>query len=498
MSADSTIMHLCFLERSFLRRVVLVGASAGACVTALAQQESHGPHGADVRTPRVMWHVGLRAPSFGGASTADADGDGVLEIAFATYFGDSAVHVLNGEDGTHLWKYQGGGESTIGECFDASCKFADLDGDGALELVVPVSNTSLVLAFDAKTGEQQWKYEAGYGECIDTPPTIVDVTGDEFPEISVGTFKGNVHVIDGRTGERVHRIHLAPGAVQSGPTILELNNDGALEIVAANFKGDHAVHAIRLAPNAPIEINTLPDSESNENNEGDSRELWTIQTGSHIYHGCSFGDLDGDGVIDLTTSSYDGCVYAARGSDGELLWKTQLGERYIMSPTAIADLDGDDKPEVITATHRLNVLNGAEGSIRYSRQYKAMDSGHGTTRGVAVADMDGDGSPDIVFAGAGGILRVVRGHDGELLYEFNPRTVNHRPNLKGDNAPIIADFNNDGKLDVFYVVGFADPSNDRSDGHAICLTGFEGPAGEGKDWRMFRHDHMNSGNTAHH
>ena len=86
---------------------------------------------------RTLWSVPLRSTSFGGGAVApDVDGnERQLEVAFASYFGDSAVRVLNGEDGTELWKYQGGGPTTEGECFDASLRFTDLDGDGDLELM---------------------------------------------------------------------------------------------------------------------------------------------------------------------------------------------------------------------------------------------------------------------------------------------------------------------------------------------------------------------------
>src|SRR5438477_6003198 len=186
-----------------------------------------------IKTPSVLWKVSLKSNSFGGASVADVDDDGQLDLAFCTYFGDSAVHVVHGQDGSPIWIWQGGEE-----CLDASCKFADLNGDGKLELIAPVSNSNLVQAFDAATGTPIWKYEAGRGECIDTPPSIADVDGDGKPDVIVGTFKGNLHLIRGADGTRIRTIHVAPGAVQSEPVVMDLNGDGMVDFIAANFNGD--------------------------------------------------------------------------------------------------------------------------------------------------------------------------------------------------------------------------------------------------------------------
>lgn len=475
-----------------LQRIIKGGASCSlAAIMSIASAHAASPQDkpaeSKVRTPRVLWNVSLKAPSFGGAAVADVDGDGHLEVAFATYFGDSAVHVLRGKDGSHLWKYQGGGEKQDGECFDASLRFTDLTGDGTLELVVPVSNTSLVLAFDAATGKQLWKYEAGYGECIDTPPAIIDTDGDGQKDIVVGTFKGRLHVIRGNDGQGLRIIKVAPGAVQSCPVVMDLNGDGVLDFVAANFKGDHQIHAIsgKIDPanSASRADGTLVIDQPSE--------LWTVKTEDHIYHGCSFGDLDGDGKVDLVIASYDGKVYAMRSSDGSLLWKADPQERYIMAPTVIADLDGDAKPEVIVTSDKVTVLRGADGSIIYSKQFDPIGRSWGISRGVAVADMDNDGEVDLVFASGSGILRIIRGRDGEPLYEFDAQSIHEQPLHMGSHGPVVADLNGDGTLDVFYVVGGG--SESMRHGRAICLTGFEGDARKG-GWYMFRHDHTNSGN----
>ena len=67
---------------------------------------------------------------------------------------------------------------------------------------------------------------------------------------------------------------------------------------------------------------------------------------------------------------------------------------------AIADLNGDGKPDVVTANSRFEtgtvsvLLNRGDGSLQSSVDY-ATDQG---THSVAVADLTGDGTPDLATA----------------------------------------------------------------------------------------------------
>ena len=96
----------------------------GLIVAALAQTVPALPE------LKVLWTVPLKSHSFGGGAVADVNGDGFADVAFCTYFGDSRVMVLSGKDGSKIWEYSDGNH-----CYDASCKFADVNGDGTLELV---------------------------------------------------------------------------------------------------------------------------------------------------------------------------------------------------------------------------------------------------------------------------------------------------------------------------------------------------------------------------
>src|SRR5262245_66429877 len=95
-----------------------------ASQTAATSRNSHaGASRPTVRKPRLMWSVSIKSQSFGSAAVADLDGDGKIDVAFETYFGDSAVHALHGDTGKPQWTWKG-----KGECLDASARISDETG----------------------------------------------------------------------------------------------------------------------------------------------------------------------------------------------------------------------------------------------------------------------------------------------------------------------------------------------------------------------------------
>ena len=78
---------------------------------------------------------------------------------------------------------------------------------------------------------------------------------------------------------------------------------------------------------------------------------------------------------------------------------------------AVADLDGDGKPEIIWTDYRIVVLNGADGSDKW---IVANPGGGRGWPGVALADINHDGKPDIVSGHSDGWVSVYQANGTPL------------------------------------------------------------------------------------
>lgn len=412
---------------------------------------------ASAESPEILWWHDLDAPSFGSAATADIDSDGKLEIVFGTYFNDERIWALNAENGTVLWSYVTGG------CNDASPVIADVDSDDSLEVIVPSSSECVVFCFKGHSGEIEWSASTG-SNCIDSPPAVGDVDNDGKPEIILGTFYGYVYCLNGEDGSLCWRENLGTNSyIQSGPNILDLDDNNQLDVVVAQFSGDHRVCALR----------------------GDDHSiLWSSDSPQDwMYHGGSFADIDEDGKPEIAIGSYDGSLYLLNGENGGLEWSYPTSA-YVASPASIADLNNDQHLEIVIASYNTVIAVTHTGDLLWD-----YPTGGSVFRGVAISDIDGDGILDVAFGSDDGVLRVVRGTDGELVWSYDLE-AHYGRTFGMDHAPVIGDFDGDGKLDIFMVGGYGTSTEpDDNHGRAYALRAGDGV---GPGWPMFRYDIVHS------
>lgn len=379
-----------------------------------------------------------------GAAIGDVNGDEELDLVTSNREVGSVFVLLGNADGT----FRAAVDYATGD-YPVSIAMGDLNGDGKPDLVttnpsgtVLVGNgyetrgiLSVLLGNGDGTFGAAVDYVAGEGaQCA----AIGDLNGDGKPDL-VATGQDSVSVLLGNgDGSFAAYLHYATGHGPSSVAIGDLNGDGKPDLVTTN---------------AALLDNTVSVLLGN----GDGTFAASVDYGVSAIPDCiAIGDLNGDGKPDLVagSSSYSlqGAVSVLLGSgDGTFSAAVQYGSANSVQSVAIGDLNADGKPDLAASSNE-NVLAGVVSVL--------LGNGDGTfganvdygvgrePRCVAIGDLNGDGKPDLVTANAvgssSGMVTVVLGHgDGTFGAAVDQHATGDSP-----QSVAIADLDRDGSPDL--------------------------------------------------
>jgi len=225
---------------------------------------------------------------------------------------------------------------------------------------------------------------------------------------------------------------------------------------------DLTVSAVNDTPG----FSTLPDSEDSN--------VASVDDGNFV----AAGDFDGDGDLDLATTSRLGDVaWHENDGTGNFVASNVIATIDQPEQLVVADIDGDGAQDIVVANYGTGLPNDIiqflnDGSGNFSA-VSLPDSGDGIFS-IDVGDVDGDGDLDIAAAGYTS--------DNVVWWEqdnVNGWTLNTVATTDGPYSVDIADINGDGSQDILiasfradniqvrYSDGLADPNFLSSNVHPL-------------------------------
>jgi hypothetical protein len=345
---------------------------------------------------------------------ADIDNDGKSDIILTKYGnpGVSGALVYRNLSTTSSFSFATPVEIPGG--YDATT-IADLDGDGKLDIVL----TGLKLYRNISTpGSIAFAPVVTIAEA--NPPaalTVMDVDGD-----------GKADIIGSRgwteSASKIYRNISEPGAFAFAPPVSISLSTAERNMVAADLDGD----------NKPELIISGAGVYKNNSTKGNISFAAPVPYPAYIHSYIACGDIDGDGKTDLVSGDQEGSkisVIRNTSTLGSVSFATQIEYNAMQGPAgvAIGDMDGDGKPDIVTAlfNNSVGVFKNisSPGNISFLPKVDYSPLSSGTEAMVVIGDLNNDGKNDIATCSE--IQHIISIHKNEVKPE--PVVLSFTPTL---------------------------------------------------------------------
>ena len=368
---------------------------------------------------------------------ADIDGDGDGEVIVAARSGE--VYAWH-HDGTPIIPMCGvfGRFAVVPGGIARAPSAADIDGDGDAEVIVASEAGSLYVwdHTDANADGYADLHSDGFPLPLDGPASSVPVAAD-FDEAQ------GLEIAVASGGGNLTVVdgdgqHLGSSPYSFGHLVLE-----DVCLAAGDLDGDGLSEIVTSTTNRGW-VSAL-------NADGSSVDGWPVVVDSWERETAQIvvGDIDRarDGSPEVIGVGSGGVVHVWDSSGSELPgWPVDL-RRAVAARPSLGDLDGDGYVEIVVPSGTRTVEGLRVNGTRVENWPLIADGGDSTRpmgASALLGDMDGDGALEVLSAGPGGSMFMHDALSGELVPGW---PYSSDPSL---GTPWAGDIDNDGELDVLF------------------------------------------------
>lgn len=405
-------------------------------------------------------------PTLSSPRSADLNGDGILDIVIGGgtdgEFSNNSIMAFDGVDGSLLWK-----RSAPNEIF-TSAIFQDINGDNIPDVFLGGRDAQLY-AINGSNGELIWEYYTGGGDPSDeglwnfyTAQFIPDADGDLIPDLLLANGgdhslplwetnrpPGHLMVVSALTGDLIS-MAVVPDSNETycSPLVIDLQGDGNLWVLYGTG-GESLGGSFYVVPLTDLLNNTLENS----------IQLATHPTRGFIAPAAVHTSSNGPGY-DIIIQGFGGTIYKVNGATLTVEWSTTVPGTESSAEAVIGNFYGGDHiPDVFAVLFKGTLtsysdfyqvmINGADGSIQF------MDSlGSIHFASANAIDLNNDGRDEVIVSV--NYFETGYFHHKLLSLDFQNNQINQiHENQAGVNigsTPLIVDLDNNGLLDIIYVV----------------------------------------------